>query len=74
MQMLPISRHHISSFSHEEVTVQSAGLLSEAGEHEGQSAVQTPLIGYAAQRLASSAEEPDQQAPYKQLRHDEVPG
>ena len=60
--------------SHEEVTVQSAGPLSEAGEHEGQSAVQTPLIGYAAQRLASSAEEPDQQAPYKQLRHDEVSG
>ena len=36
-------------FRHEEVPGQSAGSLSDAGEHEGQSTVQTPL-----QRLASS--------------------
>ena len=47
---------------HEEVLDQSAGPLSEAGEHEGQSAVQTPLFSYTAQRLASSADAPDQRS------------
>ena len=46
-------------FRQEEVPGQSAGSLSDAGEHEGQSTVQTPLVSYTAQRLASSADAPD---------------
>ena len=49
-------------FRQEEAPGQSAGSLSDAGEHEGQSTVQTPLVSYTAQRLASSADAPDQRS------------